>query len=140
MTQDPVFPGCTAETFDAGRGLTDVRVRPSADSKSQVVPLKSGTSPMNTPILPEEKLAILQAADFRRKWHSLDDQRVCVLCDRTITGRQIEVRREAGGTFSVHCPTEGCNSMPSDWFYQGNACSTARPVHSRTREASLWQS
>src|SRR5688572_7499585 len=46
---------------------------------------------MNSHLLPEEKLALLQTADPRRKWSSLDDQRICVLCDRTITGRQIEV-------------------------------------------------
>lgn len=95
---------------------------------------------MDKTILPEEKLAILQAADLRRKWHSLDDQRVCVLCDRTITGRQIEIRRESGATFSVHCPTEGCPSIPSDWFYQGSACSTGKSAHSRTREVSIWHS
>ena len=95
---------------------------------------------MDTPLLPEEKLSLLQATDLRRKWHSLDDQRVCVLCDRTITGRQIEVRREAGGTFSLHCPTEGCPSVPSDWFYQGNACSTSKPANVRMGEASIWQS
>jgi len=90
-------------------------------------------------LLPEEKLAILQAADLRRKWHSLDDQRVCVLCDRTITGRQIEVRREAGGTFSLHCPTEDCPSVPNDWFYQGNACSASRAANSRSSEVSIWE-
>jgi hypothetical protein len=95
---------------------------------------------MINPALPEEKLSILQAADLRRKWHSLDDQRVCVLCDRTITGRQIEVRRDPGGTFSVHCPTHGCSSVPSDWFYQGNACSTAKNPTIRMGEANLWSS
>ena len=94
---------------------------------------------MDKPLLPEDKLALLQAADLRRKWHSLDDQRVCVLCDRTITGRQIELRREPGGTYSVHCPTEGCDSVPSDWFYQGNACSTPKGVHVRMSEASMWK-
>ena len=93
---------------------------------------------MDKPILPEEKLAILQTADLRRKWHSLDEQRVCILCDRTITGRQIEIRRESGGRFSIHCPTEGCASMPSDWFYQGRACSNGEPPNSRTREVSIW--
>jgi hypothetical protein len=95
---------------------------------------------MIEPILPEDKLAILQATDLRRKWHSLDDQRVCVLCDRTITGRQIEVRREPGGGFSLHCPTEGCPSMPGDWFYQGNACSTSKNPTIRMSEASIWSS
>jgi hypothetical protein len=91
-------------------------------------------------LLPEDKLELLQTTDLRRKWHSLDDQRVCVLCDRTITGRQIEVRRDPGGTLSLHCPTEGCPSVPSDWFYQGNALSSAKTVHGRTGEASIWNS
>jgi hypothetical protein len=95
---------------------------------------------MINPMLPEEKLAILQETDLRRKWHSLDDRRVCVLCDRTITGRQIEVRRESGGMFSVHCPTEGCPAVPSDWFYQGNACSPSKSPAVRMTEASIWKS
>jgi hypothetical protein len=93
---------------------------------------------MNQRILPEEKLAILQAADLRRKWHSLDDRRVCVLCDSTITGREVEVRVEPSGTVSVHCPTDGCQSVPSDWFYQGNACSVSKAVNSRMSEATIW--
>src|SRR4051812_32030990 len=95
---------------------------------------------MDTPLLPEDKLALLQSTDLRRKWHSLEDQRVSVLCDRTITGRQIEVTREPGGIFSLHCPTEGCPSVPSDWFYQGNACSASKPVNVRMGEASIWTS
>jgi hypothetical protein len=87
---------------------------------------------------PEEKLAILQGADLRRKWHSLDDQRVCVLCDRTITGRQIEVTREPGGGYAVHCPTPGCAALPSDWFYQGNALAPSRPVTLGRRDANIW--
>jgi hypothetical protein len=93
---------------------------------------------MNSHLLPEDKLAILQATDPRRKWHSLDDQRVCVLCGRTITGRQVSVTREAGGTYSVHCPTENCPSVPNDWFYQGNASSNERSATHGTREVSIW--
>jgi hypothetical protein len=81
---------------------------------------------MDAHLLPEEKLAILQAADPRRKWYSLDDQRVCVLCGRAITGRQIEIRRDSGGRYSLKCPTPGCAALPNDWFYRGNACSTAK--------------
>ena len=91
-------------------------------------------------LYPEEKLSILQAIDRGRKWHSLDDRRVCVLCDRTITGRQIEFTAEADGTYSVHCPTPGCRSLPSDWFYQGNASSTSKPPTIGTREVSIWSS
>jgi hypothetical protein len=88
---------------------------------------------------PEEKLAILQVADSHRKWHSLDDQRVCVLCDKTITGRQIEVTPAAEGGYSLHCPTENCPSVPSDWFYRGSACVTAKAPGSRQVEVNLWE-
>ena len=128
------------ETFRRSRSLPYVDVRPRADTNRGSRSLTLRSSKMISPALPEEKLAILQAADLRRKWHSLDDQRVCVLCDRTITGRQIEVTRDPGGTFSVHCPTEGCPSVPNDWFYQGNACSTAKNPTMRMGEATLWSS
>lgn len=93
---------------------------------------------MDSHLLPEEKLAILRAADPRRKWHSLDDERVCVLCDRAITGRQIEVVRESEQRFSLRCPTEGCPSLPGDWFYRGNSCSNHRSSTTRNGEVSLW--
>ena len=93
---------------------------------------------MAASLLPEEKLAILQATDTRRKWYSLDDQRVCVLCDRTITGRQIEITRESTGPYSLHCPTPGCPSVPSDWFYQGNACTPSGRARLRVGEADMW--
>ncbi len=93
---------------------------------------------MDSQLRPEEKLAILQATDLRHKWYSLDDQRVCVLCDRTITGRQIQFAREHDGSYSVHCPTPECPSVTSDWFYQGNASSASRIATLGTREANLW--
>lgn len=94
---------------------------------------------MTLPLLPEDKLAILQATDSQRKWYSLDDQRVCVLCDRAITGRQIEVKRDGQGTYTVHCPTEGCTAVPSDWFYQGSCCTPRAGGRLRTQEAKLWE-
>ena len=115
----------------SARGLISKRTLPSFNRHA---------FQMDTSLLPEDKLALLQATDLRRKWHSLDDQRVCVLCDRTITGRQVVVTREPGGAFSLHCPTEGCPSVPSDWFYQGNACSTAKSANVRMREANIWTS
>jgi hypothetical protein len=93
---------------------------------------------MNSKLLPEEKLAILRASDPRRKWMSLDDRRVCVLCDRVITGRQVEIIRGAGGAYSVHCPTPDCAAVPSDWFYQGSSCSSSNSVTLRRSEASIW--
>ncbi|HYJ07041.1 MAG TPA: hypothetical protein VEX43_18065 [Chthoniobacterales bacterium] len=95
---------------------------------------------MNYHLPPEEKLALLQEADLRRKWHSLDDRRVCVLCDRTITGRQIEVIPDAAGVITLRCPTEGCPALPSDWFYQGSAISAHRDPSGRPDEVSfLWK-
>src|ERR1044072_276788 len=92
---------------------------------------------MITPLLPEDKLAVLRAADTRRKWISLDDQRVCVLCDRVITGRQIAVTLSHDGTCSVHCPTPGCPAVPRDWFYQGTRRSSNASTL-RTREVNMW--
>jgi hypothetical protein len=93
---------------------------------------------MHLHLLPEERLRILQTSDPRRRWHSLDDQRVCVLCSRTITGRQVSITRETTGKYSVRCPTDGCPAVPSDWFYQGSACSTPANETVRTSEASIW--
>jgi hypothetical protein len=92
---------------------------------------------MTTSLLPEEKLAVLRATDSRRKWVSLDDQRVCVLCDRVITGRQIEVTPALDGSYAVHCPTPDCPALPSDWFYQGTGFSSKASTL-RMSEASIW--
>jgi hypothetical protein len=74
---------------------------------------------MNTHVALDEKLAVLQAADSFRKWYSLDDRRVCVLCDRLITGRMIDVWQNKQTEYHLHCPTPGCNATPRDWFYHG---------------------
>ncbi len=74
---------------------------------------------MNKRIMLDEKLAVLQEADTFRKWYSLDDGRVCVLCDRVISGRMIDVWQDKRGIFHFHCPTPGCTASPRDWFYHG---------------------
>lgn len=68
----------------------------------------------------DEKLDALRACDPFRKWSSLDDQRVCILCENVITGRQIEVVRTRGGKYKASCPTEHCGSSPHEWVYPGN--------------------
>ena len=93
---------------------------------------------MNFHLLPEEKLAILRATDTRRRWYSLDDQRVCAVCDRAITGRQIEINGDGNGGYILHCPTADCASLPADWFYHGSSCSTVKGPH-RDAEISLWE-
>ena len=76
---------------------------------------------MNKHVPLDQKLAILQEADSFRKWGSLDDRRVCVLCDRVITGRMIDVWQDERGTYHLHCPSPGCPATPRDWFYHGPA-------------------
>src|SRR6266446_10465602 len=65
----------------------------------------------------DDRLSILRAGDRFRKWKSLDDQRVCSLCERKFKGRQIEIRRLPGGRYKLHCPTLGCISAPHQWLY-----------------------
>jgi hypothetical protein len=65
----------------------------------------------------DDRLSILRAGDRLRKWNSLDDQRVCRVCERKFKGRQIEIRRSPGGRYKMYCPTLGCPSQPNQWFY-----------------------
>jgi hypothetical protein len=84
---------------------------------------------METHFPPEERLAILKAADSARKWYSLDDKRVCVICDRVFTGRQIDIQSDQAGHYFLACPTPSCPSNISHWFL----CEVSR---ARYREAS----
>jgi len=73
------------------------------------------------PHLPlDERLLILRSADKFRKWNSLDDQRVCILCYQKFSGRQVEVSRSRSGDYHIHCPTDGCNASVVHWVYPGN--------------------
>jgi hypothetical protein len=74
---------------------------------------------MNRHVPLDRKLAVLQEHDTHRKWYSLDDERVCILCERRITGRMIDIWETRKGVFHLHCPTPGCDSVPRDWFYHG---------------------
>lgn len=67
----------------------------------------------------DEKLTVLQETDRLRKWDTLEDRRVCVLCDKVITGGMIDVWQDQEGGFHLHCPTRGCPAGPRDWFYHG---------------------
>jgi hypothetical protein len=74
---------------------------------------------MNKRLGLQDKLVALQESDSYRKWYSLDDRRVCVLCEKLISGRMIDVWQDDIGTFLLHCPTPGCPGTPRDWFYCG---------------------
>ena len=67
-------------------------------------------------ILPEQRLDILRAADRERTWYSIDDKRVCAVCDRIFGGRQVEIQRDQRGRFILRCPTPACPSTMSQWF------------------------
>jgi hypothetical protein len=73
------------------------------------------------PHLPlDERLLILRETDRFRTWSSLDDKRVCILCDKKFSGRQVEIIRSRTGRYQLHCPTDDCNAGPSQWVYPGN--------------------
>ena len=65
----------------------------------------------------DDRLAVLRAGDRFRRWNSLDDERLCILCKRKFSGRQVEIRRLSHGRFELHCPTDYCNSGPHLWIY-----------------------
>ena len=92
---------------------------------------------MQKHLTPEDRLDILRAADTRRKWSSLDERRICTRCNKFITGRQVEIRRDQRGRFLLHCPTPDCISTVQDWFYQGSAASTENSTISRRSEFSF---
>jgi hypothetical protein len=72
---------------------------------------------MQNSLTPEQRLDILRASDQLRKWQSLDDERVCVVCEKIFSGRQIDIRRDQRGRFLLACPTPGCPAYVAHWFY-----------------------
>jgi hypothetical protein len=83
---------------------------------------------MNRHIPLDEKLAVLQEVDLHRKWYSLDDHRICILCDRLINGRMIDIWQDKRGSYHLHCPSPGCKATPRDWFYHGATRSSESKV------------
>jgi hypothetical protein len=77
----------------------------------------SASTPLQ--LAPEDKLDLLRYLDEFHYWHSLDDQRICKRCGRTITGRQILVMGLQGrrGKLRLQCPSAGCVSTSGDWTY-----------------------
>jgi hypothetical protein len=72
---------------------------------------------MNGHLKLDERLSILRTEDRVRKWVSLDDERLCIICKRRFTGRQVEIRRLSTSRYEVRCPTEECNSPTHLWIY-----------------------
>jgi hypothetical protein len=66
------------------------------------------------------KWRLLRAAPGFRPWTSIDEYRHCVLCERTFSGREVRLERDALGLFQVRCATPGCASTPAQWIHPGN--------------------
>jgi hypothetical protein len=66
-----------------------------------------------------ERLAVLQALDHHRTWHSLNDRRLCVRCAKPFNGLEIHLCREPDGSYHASCPTPGCDSLPKHWLFYG---------------------
>jgi hypothetical protein len=77
----------------------------------------SASTPLQLP--PNDKLDLLRYLDEFHYWHSLDEERLCKRCGRTITGRRILVIELQGtrGKLRLQCPSAGCVSTPGDWAY-----------------------
>ena len=65
----------------------------------------------------DDRLSVLRAEDRFRSWRSLDDERLCVVCKRKFSGRQVEIRHLGNRKYELRCPTDGCNSVPHLWIY-----------------------
>jgi len=81
---------------------------------------------MKRSFAPEKRLEILRSADGERKWISLDDKRVCVVCDQVMAGHEIEITDDQRGHYSLNCPTEGCPSSINHWHYCDSPGAPAR--------------
>jgi len=76
---------------------------------------------MHVHLAPEERLDLLRQADTIRKWNSLDDKRLCIMCQRVFSGRQVEIQRDRRGRYLLKCPTDDCPSFIAHWFHLENA-------------------
>ena len=71
-------------------------------------------------LLSEDKLAALRKGDPNHAWNSLDDRCSCILCERTFSGRQVDIAVGASGRVRLRCPSDGCNGTPREWVLPGN--------------------
>ena len=70
--------------------------------------------------LPEaERLQLLNTEDRLRKWQSLSDVRVCMCCDRKLTGRTLRIF-DAGNRYFFKCPTAGCTGGLAEFAIPGD--------------------
>lgn len=92
---------------------------------------------MENLLTPEDRLAILQRTDTARNWNSLDDHRVCLLCNQVITGSEVQIRVDSEGRYEVCCPTNGCAATAKDWVYPASTPSPQESPKSQTQEREM---
>ncbi|CAN5277088.1 hypothetical protein BH20VER2_BH20VER2_09430 [soil metagenome] len=68
----------------------------------------------------EDKLAALRKGHPARKWESLDDRCTCILCEKSFSGRQVDVAVSPIGRVRLRCPSDGCPGTPREWVRPGN--------------------
>jgi hypothetical protein len=87
---------------------------------------------------PEDRLDILRRVDQERRWWSLDDKRICLVCERVFTGRQVDIEKH-GNKYILHCPTTNCPSDHTRWLARGvpMAEATSTPESSGQRSFSF---
>ena len=78
-----------------------------------------------------DRLSILQANDHFRDWYSLDDERVCAVCDRRFSGHDVVIST-MGDEVELRCPTSSCQSGIHQWLHPGN------PLASEESEKDWW--
>ena len=89
-------------------------------------------------LTPEDRLDVLRKVDQLRRWWSLDDKRICLVCERVFTGRQVEIEKR-GNQYVLHCPTPVCPSDFSQWLVRGVPMpeSTSTPAANGQRSFSF---
>jgi hypothetical protein len=85
------------------------------------------------PLASEDKLAALRKGDTTHQWASLDDKRTCILCDRTFSGRQVDISMGMTGRIRLRCPSDGCVGTPREWVHPGNPLVSDRAWKDWTR-------
>ncbi len=64
----------------------------------------------------DERLVLLRKIDHCSRWYSLDDKRICGICERVFSGRQIRFQKQAQIGYALRCPTEDCPADFSHWL------------------------
>ncbi|MEO7723248.1 MAG: hypothetical protein ABIU29_00945 [Chthoniobacterales bacterium] len=73
------------------------------------------TTLMSEEISLQERLQILRLTDGARRWYSVDDKLVCLICERIISGREILISGRPD-QYELACPTKDCPGNASHWL------------------------